>query len=85
MQHKSNSARGVRAYGQQERKQCGHSRANAWERKLTIRKIACSKKRLVLVRLAGFAGAARLLDCALFKRHADPSQGQCDQRVANHY
>lgn len=70
---------------QQERKQCGHSRANAWERKLTIRKIACPLKWLAVARLAGVASAARLLNCSLIKRDADPSQGQGDQRVAHCY
>jgi hypothetical protein len=84
MRHKSMSAR-ERAYGQRERKKCGHSRANGKERKLTIGKIARLMKRLALVRLAGVARAARLLDIALFKRDADPSQGQSDQRVAHHY
>ncbi|MGQ0532365.1 MAG: hypothetical protein ACT4OF_06700 [Caulobacteraceae bacterium] len=37
------------------------------------------------VRLTGFARAVRLLDIALFERHADPGQRQSDQRVANHY
>ncbi|MEQ1489265.1 MAG: hypothetical protein ABL932_01830 [Terricaulis sp.] len=43
-------------------------------------------KWLAVVRLAGVGGAIRrLLDRALFKRDANPCQGQSDQRIAHHY